>query len=93
MYWSTKDARKKCVYTCRIVEVDPHVESTEHHMEDLTIVHDPSMSGFDRDLHIRYTTNTRISEVKGGDQNTVNDQSEYRSYYYVQTLTMFTIFI
>ncbi|XP_044147210.1 histone-lysine N-methyltransferase 2A [Bufo gargarizans] len=46
VYWSTTDARKRCVYTCKILECRPpptetDVNSTEHHEENRTIAHSP----------------------------------------------------
>ncbi|EHB08779.1 Histone-lysine N-methyltransferase HRX [Heterocephalus glaber] len=47
VYWSTTDARKRCVYTCKIVEcrppvVEPDINSTVEHDENRTIAHSPS---------------------------------------------------
>ncbi|XP_036913354.1 histone-lysine N-methyltransferase 2A isoform X6 [Sturnira hondurensis] len=47
VYWSTTDARKRCVYTCKIVEcrppvVEPDVNSTVEHDENRTIAHSPT---------------------------------------------------
>ncbi|XP_073922729.1 histone-lysine N-methyltransferase 2A isoform X2 [Castor canadensis] len=47
VYWSTTDARKRCVYTCKIVEcrppvVEPDINSTVEHAENRTIAHSPS---------------------------------------------------
>ncbi|KAM4702961.1 LOW QUALITY PROTEIN: histone-lysine N-methyltransferase 2A [Rhinophrynus dorsalis] len=44
VYWSTTDARKRCVYTCKILEcrpppTDPDVNSTLQHEENRTIAH------------------------------------------------------
>ncbi|XP_069804587.1 histone-lysine N-methyltransferase 2A isoform X2 [Dendropsophus ebraccatus] len=46
VYWSTTDARKRCVYTCKILECRPppaefDINSTMHHEENLTIAHSP----------------------------------------------------
>ncbi|XP_041427295.1 histone-lysine N-methyltransferase 2A isoform X2 [Xenopus laevis] len=46
VYWSTTDARKRCVYTCKILEcrpppADPDINSTVQHEENRTIVHSP----------------------------------------------------
>ncbi|XP_055404244.1 histone-lysine N-methyltransferase 2A isoform X8 [Bubalus kerabau] len=46
VYWSTTDARKRCVYTCKIVEcrppvVEPDINSTVEHDENRTIAHSP----------------------------------------------------
>ena len=40
VYWSTTDARKRCVYTCKIVEcrppvVEPDINSTVEHDENM----------------------------------------------------------
>ncbi|XP_019367658.1 PREDICTED: histone-lysine N-methyltransferase 2A isoform X1 [Gavialis gangeticus] len=47
VYWSTTDARKRCVYTCKIVEcrppvVEPDINSTVEHDENRTIAHSPA---------------------------------------------------
>ncbi|XP_015417987.1 PREDICTED: histone-lysine N-methyltransferase 2A isoform X4 [Myotis davidii] len=47
VYWSTTDARKRCVYTCKIVEcrppaVEPDINSTVEHDENRTIAHSPT---------------------------------------------------
>lgn len=47
VYWSTTDARKRCVYTCKIVEcrppvVEPDINSTVDHDDNRTIAHSPS---------------------------------------------------
>ncbi|XP_075402777.1 histone-lysine N-methyltransferase 2A isoform X2 [Tenrec ecaudatus] len=47
VYWSTTDARKRCVYTCKIVEcrppvVEPDLNSTVEHDENRTIAHSPT---------------------------------------------------
>ncbi|XP_075696252.1 histone-lysine N-methyltransferase 2A isoform X2 [Rhinoderma darwinii] len=46
VYWSTTDARKRCVYTCKILECRPpptesDINSTVHHEENRTIAHSP----------------------------------------------------
>ncbi|CAN2387877.1 histone H3-K4 dimethylation [Pristimantis euphronides] len=46
VYWSTTDARKRCVYTCKILEcrpppVETDINSTVHHEENRTIAHSP----------------------------------------------------
>ncbi|XP_072011778.1 histone-lysine N-methyltransferase 2A isoform X2 [Engystomops pustulosus] len=46
VYWSTTDARKRCVYTCKILECRPppteiDINSTMHHEENRTIAHSP----------------------------------------------------
>lgn len=47
MYWSTKDARRRCVYTCRIVEVRPEaLKSPTVTIKDMRIVHDPTHPDF-----------------------------------------------
>ena len=41
MFWSTRDARKRCVYTCRIREVKPESpKSGNVIIRDMTIIHD-----------------------------------------------------
>lgn len=50
VYWSTTDARKRCVYTCKVVEcrplaVEPDINSTVEHDENRTIAHSPSAAG------------------------------------------------
>ena len=47
VYWSTTDARKRCVYTCKIVEcrppgVEPDINSTVEHDENRTVAHSPT---------------------------------------------------
>nr|DBA16185.1 TPA: hypothetical protein GDO54_003604 [Pyxicephalus adspersus] len=49
VYWSTTDARKRCVYTCKIMECrpppsEPDINSTVHHEENRTIAHIPPLS-------------------------------------------------
>lgn len=47
MYWSTKDARRRCVYTCRVVEVRPQaLKSPTVNIKDMRIVHDSSHPDF-----------------------------------------------
>ncbi|XP_075046891.1 LOW QUALITY PROTEIN: histone-lysine N-methyltransferase 2A [Mixophyes fleayi] len=50
VYWSTTDARKRCVYTCKILEcrpppTDPDINRTVHHEENRTIAHSPPPRG------------------------------------------------
>ena len=59
VFWSTKDPRRRCVYTCRIVEVIPEVFSTPNVEPDVTVAHDMSHPSFDINLHIKYTTRRR----------------------------------
>ncbi|XP_060228762.1 histone-lysine N-methyltransferase 2A isoform X4 [Meriones unguiculatus] len=47
VYWSTTDARKRCVYTCKIMEcrppvAEPDINSTVEHDDNRTIAHSPS---------------------------------------------------
>lgn len=47
VYWSTTDARKRCVYTCKIVEcrppaLEPDINRTVEHDENRTIAHSPT---------------------------------------------------
>ncbi|XP_069115617.1 uncharacterized protein [Argopecten irradians] len=43
VFWSTRDARRRCVYTCRIVEVKPESpKSVKVVLKDVTIIHDES---------------------------------------------------
>ncbi|KAL5019594.1 hypothetical protein ScPMuIL_002486 [Solemya velum] len=43
IYWSTVDARKRCVYSCRIIEVKPDSpEASKVAVKDMRIVHDES---------------------------------------------------
>ncbi|XP_054854433.1 histone-lysine N-methyltransferase 2A isoform X1 [Eublepharis macularius] len=49
VYWSTTDARKRCVYTCKIVECrppisEPDINSTVDHDDNRTIAHSPMPS-------------------------------------------------
>lgn len=46
VYWSTTDARKRCVYTCKIMEcrppvIEPDINSTVEHDNNRTIAHSP----------------------------------------------------
>eukprot|EP00075_Anas_platyrhynchos_P010655 XP_027299908.1 histone-lysine N-methyltransferase 2A isoform X4 [Anas platyrhynchos] len=46
VYWSTTDARKRCVYTCKIMEcrppvIEPDINSTVEHDDNRTIAHSP----------------------------------------------------
>nr|XP_020650223.1 histone-lysine N-methyltransferase 2A [Pogona vitticeps] len=46
VYWSTMDARKRCVYTCKIMEcrppaLEPDINSTVEHGNNRTIAHSP----------------------------------------------------
>ncbi|XP_034994898.2 histone-lysine N-methyltransferase 2A isoform X1 [Zootoca vivipara] len=46
VYWSTMDARKRCVYTCKIMEcrppiLEPDINSTVEHDDNRTITHSP----------------------------------------------------
>ncbi|XP_063291978.1 histone-lysine N-methyltransferase 2A isoform X3 [Pelobates fuscus] len=48
VYWSTTDARKRCVYTCKILECrppppEPDINSTVEHEENRTIAHSPKL--------------------------------------------------
>ncbi|XP_029430000.1 histone-lysine N-methyltransferase 2A isoform X2 [Rhinatrema bivittatum] len=48
VYWSTTDARKRCVYTCKIMEyrppaMEPDINSTVQHDENRTIAHSPAI--------------------------------------------------
>ncbi|XP_038610227.1 histone-lysine N-methyltransferase 2A [Tachyglossus aculeatus] len=47
VYWSTTDARKRCVYTCKILEcrppvVEPDINRTVEHDDNRTIAHSPA---------------------------------------------------
>uniref|UniRef100_A0A673VP25 Histone-lysine N-methyltransferase n=1 Tax=Suricata suricatta TaxID=37032 RepID=A0A673VP25_SURSU len=60
VYWSTTDARKRCVYTCKIVEgrppaAEPDINSTVEHAENRTIAHSPPTSA---DISSRESQNT-----------------------------------
>ncbi|XP_071095987.1 histone-lysine N-methyltransferase 2A-like [Haliotis cracherodii] len=46
VYWSTQDARRRCVYTCRIVEMRPNPTSPEVKISDMRIVHDETHPDF-----------------------------------------------
>uniref|UniRef100_A0A8D2KWD9 Histone-lysine N-methyltransferase n=1 Tax=Varanus komodoensis TaxID=61221 RepID=A0A8D2KWD9_VARKO len=46
VYWSTTDARKRCVYTCKIMEcrppiLEPDINRTVEHGDNRTIAHSP----------------------------------------------------
>ncbi|KAL3885750.1 hypothetical protein ACJMK2_025792 [Sinanodonta woodiana] len=42
IYWSTQDCRRRCVYTCRVIEIQPEAQSPKVIMQDIRIVHDKS---------------------------------------------------
>ncbi|KAK3581005.1 hypothetical protein CHS0354_013899 [Potamilus streckersoni] len=42
IYWSTQDCRRRCVYTCRVIEIQPEAQSPKVIMQDIRIVHDES---------------------------------------------------
>ncbi|XP_043936832.1 histone-lysine N-methyltransferase 2A isoform X4 [Protopterus annectens] len=47
VYWSTTDARKRCIYTCKILECrppasEPDINSTLEHDDNRTIAHSPA---------------------------------------------------
>ncbi|RUS80752.1 hypothetical protein EGW08_011475, partial [Elysia chlorotica] len=47
IYWSTQDARRRCVYTLKIVEVKPSgLDSPAGHIQDMRVVHDPDHPEF-----------------------------------------------
>ncbi|XP_041373736.1 uncharacterized protein LOC121386787 isoform X2 [Gigantopelta aegis] len=46
VYWSTKDARRRCIYTCRITEFRPTITHPEVKIQDMTIIHDKSHPDF-----------------------------------------------
>ncbi|XP_067676995.1 histone-lysine N-methyltransferase 2A-like isoform X2 [Haliotis asinina] len=46
VYWSTQDARRRCVYTCRIVEMRPNPASPEVKISDMRIIHDETHPEF-----------------------------------------------
>ncbi|XP_046572748.1 LOW QUALITY PROTEIN: uncharacterized protein LOC124280812 [Haliotis rubra] len=46
VYWSTQDARRRCVYTCRIVEMRPNPASPEVKISDMRIIHDETHPDF-----------------------------------------------
>lgn len=46
VYWSTFDARRRCVYTCRIVQVVPKAKHPEV-IADVTITHDEHDPNYD----------------------------------------------
>ncbi|XP_060073553.1 uncharacterized protein LOC132553337 [Ylistrum balloti] len=47
VFWSTRDARRRCVYTCRIVEVKPDSpKSMKVVLKDMTIIHDENHPDF-----------------------------------------------
>lgn len=55
MFWSTNDARRQCVYTCRIVLVNPENRSASRLKQDQTIVHDPEHPEYNETLDLQYT--------------------------------------
>ena len=50
VYWSTVDPRRRCVYTCRIIEVNPQQDQLDIVMKDLTVVHEESHPDYNHDL-------------------------------------------
>ena len=46
VYWSTRDARRRCIYTCRVTEIRPTVKTRDVKIQDLTIVHDENHSDY-----------------------------------------------
>ncbi|XP_078055184.1 histone-lysine N-methyltransferase 2A isoform X1 [Mustelus asterias] len=65
VYWSTTDARKRCVYTCKILEhrpppVEAEENSTLEHSENKTIAHSPSSPA---EIDTAESQNTSASEV------------------------------
>ena len=48
IYWSTVDARRRCVYTCRIVLVKPECSATtDVVVKDMTVIHDLAHPNYD----------------------------------------------
>uniref|UniRef100_UPI00398ED88F histone-lysine N-methyltransferase 2A isoform X4 n=1 Tax=Pristiophorus japonicus TaxID=55135 RepID=UPI00398ED88F len=65
VYWSTTDARKRCVYTCKILEhrpppVEAEENSTVEHSENRTITHSPSSP---TEIDTTENQNTSTSEI------------------------------
>ncbi|XP_043532436.1 histone-lysine N-methyltransferase 2A isoform X3 [Chiloscyllium plagiosum] len=65
VYWSTTDARKRCVYTCKILEhrpppVEAEENSTLEHSENRTIAHSPSSPA---EIDMAESHNTNMSEI------------------------------
>ena len=60
VYWSTVDARRRCVYTCRIIEVRPQVVEVEVPTKDMTVPHDPCHPCYDAELDHKWK-NPRVS--------------------------------
>jgi len=54
VYWSTVDARRRCVYTCQVMEVKPNNTTADIIMKDVTIVHDKSNPHYDPQLDEMY---------------------------------------
>ena len=94
VFWSTKDPRRRCVYTCRITEVIPEVYSTPDVAPDVTVCHDSTKPDFDMSLHLKYTTKQsqgnvnkstarKMSSAVSDDSrlfsSTVTDDSRYTS--------------
>ncbi|KAK3107240.1 hypothetical protein FSP39_010101 [Pinctada imbricata] len=46
VFWSTRDARKRCVYTCTIREVKPNSPTGQIKIRDMTIIHDETHPDF-----------------------------------------------
>ncbi|XP_059812872.1 histone-lysine N-methyltransferase 2A isoform X3 [Hypanus sabinus] len=65
VYWSTTDARKRCVYTCKILEhrpppVEAEENSTLEHNENRTVAHSPSSP---TEIYTTENQNTGSSEM------------------------------
>ncbi|XP_072342551.1 histone-lysine N-methyltransferase 2A isoform X2 [Scyliorhinus torazame] len=65
VYWSTTDARKRCVYTCKILEhrpppVETDENSTLEHSVNKTIAHSPSSA---TEIDMAESQNTSTSEI------------------------------
>ncbi|XP_068096949.1 histone-lysine N-methyltransferase 2A isoform X2 [Hyperolius riggenbachi] len=71
VYWSTTDARKRCVYTCKILECrpwpsEPDINCSGHHEENHTIAHSPPHSEVHDPLSCNASSNSLASSQTPG---------------------------
>ncbi|XP_059814282.1 histone-lysine N-methyltransferase 2A-like isoform X3 [Hypanus sabinus] len=75
VYWSTTDARKRCVYTCKILEhrpppVEAEENSTLEHNENRTVAHSPSSP-----IEVDTTENQNIHSSEMSDRHPISHGS------------------
>ena len=75
VYWSTNDARKRTVYTCRVTEITPH-ENAATVIKDTTIIHDKLNPAYseqtERDW---FTLSQKRSRPSGTHNRSTNSES------------------